>query len=448
MRLVERVPFVVVVMCGAAVICGCAVDKAVEPMIPVPEQPPDAGDSAVAVIDPNDIIPPLDDEGCPAIYAQDLLPSFELTIHPQVWEMLEWEWNHGKENHESGIDAKPQHPLLEFRYGDIVIRDAKIRLRGNPLFWYPIPEAKMQFQITFDKHRRIGHFQGVKRIALEASNPNRSFLRDRLALAFMRDVGIPAPCANHARVHVNGEYYGIFTSIEKIDPAFLERVFEDPTGDLWKRAKWTLKTNEDTATDERLRALRNASTTEEIIAYLDLEQALRVYAAQALMPDGDGAWAGGLNYYLYDDPSRGKFVLLPWDLDGSFDRFNNGPNGPYPDNPDPYSWEKPDRSHGRPWYDISLQDPMWFATYIAIIDEILRDGYHPEDMLGRIDGWTEQIRDAVLEDTNKPFTNDQYLDDVAQIREHVLSRYEFVDQWLVCWQSGGVDDGDGSCVMP
>ena len=36
-----------------------------------------------------------DEEGCHAIYAQDLLPTFELEVHQVVWEQLEWEWING-----------------------------------------------------------------------------------------------------------------------------------------------------------------------------------------------------------------------------------------------------------------------------------------------------------------------------------------------------------------
>jgi spore coat protein CotH len=158
-------------------------------------------------------------------------------------------------------------------------------------------------------------------------------------------------------------------------------------------------------------------------------------------------WAGGLNFYLYDEPISGKFMLLPWDLDNTFERFNDGPNGEYPENPDPVVWEKW-TSHGRPFYAIALKDPMWFALYIDLIDEILHDAYTPEKMHGRIDAWTEQIQAAVLEDVNKPFSNEDYMEEVQDLHDYVQSRYEFVDAWLECWQNGGVDDGDGYCEAP
>ncbi|PRP94291.1 Inner spore coat protein H [Enhygromyxa salina] len=403
--------------------------------------PPDMG----VPPDPNEQIPPPDEEGCHAIYAQDLLPTFELVIHPVVWAQLETEWLEGQMNEDLGVNPKPYHPLQEFRYGDIVIKDAEIRLRGNPTYWYP--DDKLQFQIGFHTNDPDGRFLGIKRLALDAATFNRHLLRDRLAYAVMRDVGIKAPCANNARVNINGEYYGIFTSVEKVDEVFLERNFDDPTGDLWKRANWVLKTNEDTSNDDRVDAMRDAETLEELFTYLDIEQALRVFAAEAVLPDSDGMWAGGLNFYMYDEPIGGKFMLLPWDMDNVFERFNDEPDGEYPVNPDPFVWEKP-TTHGRPWYDIPVADPTWFALYIDLIDEIVHDGYTPEKMHERIDTWSAQIHDAVFEDVNKPYSNNLYTNKVAELHEYVDGRYIFVHEWLLCWQGGGVDNGQGYCELP
>lgn len=397
--------------------------------------------------DPNEDIPPYDEEGCHDIYAQDNLPTFEIEVHPLIWDQLMWEWDNGAANEEAGIDPKPYHSLIEFRYGDIVIDDAAIRLKGNPTFWDPLPGDKMQFQIGFHTQDPDGRFLGIKRLSLDAATFNRHLLRDRLSLRFMREVGVRAPCANNARLVVNGEYYGIFTNVEKLDEVFLERTMEDPTGDLWKRASWELKTNEKTATDVRLDAMRDATTFAELDQYLDVQQALLTYATEAVIPNSDGSWAGGLNFYLYDDPKRGKFMLLPWDLDNTFERFNDPPDGDYPINPDPVTWEKR-TTHGRPFYDLILTDPASFDFYIDTIDQALHTGYDTTQMLAWIDEMSAQIEQAVLDDMNKPYSNDLYYNRLDDLREYVQGRYIWVDDWLVCWQTGGVNDGTGQCVPP
>jgi hypothetical protein len=405
--------------------------------------PPDLGPPSPT--DPNEQIPPVDEEGCHGIFAQDLLPTFELTISESVWESLVWEWQNGQANEDLGVDTHPYHPLTEFRYGDIIITDAQIRLRGNPSNWEP--ENKMQFQIDFAEYHDSGHFLGLTKLLFDAAMYNRHMLRDRLALSIMRDMGVEAPCANNARLHVNGEYYGLFTSLEKLDEHFLTRVFDDPTGDLWDRHNWEIKTNVDTTNDGRLELLKDAETIEELETYLDLEQALAVFAAEAIIPNSDGPWAGGLNYYLYDDPLRGKFVLVPWDLDNVFERFNGPPDSDYPINPDPVVWEKT-TTHGRPWYEMALEEPAWFAYYVQRIEQQLATGYAIEDLHTKIDTWTAQIQDSVFEDSNKPYSNDLYLNKVEELHEYVQGRHDFLVNWLVCWQNSGIPDQDGYCEPP
>lgn len=395
--------------------------------------------------DPNEQIPPLDEEGCPAIYAQDLFPTFELTISPEVWDALVSGWLNGQANEDAEVDPRPYHHLSEFRYGDIVITDAQIRLRGNPTNWDP--ENKMQFQIGFSQYHESGHFLGLERLAFDAAMYNRHMLRDRLGLSIMRDMGVMAPCANNARLEVNGEFYGVFTSIEKMDENLLERVFDDPTGDLWDRHNWELKTNEDTANDGRIELLKDAESIEELETYLDLEQALAVFAAEAIIPNSDGPWAGGLNFFLYDDPLRNKFVLLPWDLDNTFERFNGPPDSDYPINPDPVVWEKA-TTHGRPFYELALDDPAWFNYYIQRLEQQLASGYDIDDLHTKIDTWTLQIQDAVFEDPSKPYSNDLYLNKVEELHEYVQGRHDFLVNWLVCWQNSGVPDQEGYCEAP
>jgi hypothetical protein len=405
-----------------------------------PEAMPDLGPPASD--DPNQQIPPLDEDGCHGLYAQDLLPTFELIMPEDVWDQLKDEWDNGSDNKQNGIDANPYHPLEEFRYGDIVITDAQIRLRGNPTWWEPYD--KMQFQIGFNQNNKQGRFLGLRRLGFDAATYNRHMLRDRLALDIMRDMGIYAPCANNARVVVNGEYYGLFTNVEKLDEEFLQRVFDDPSGDLWDRHDWELKTNKDSSSDTRLLALIEAESMEELETYLDVEQSLAVHAAEAIIPDSDGMWAGGWNYFLYDDPLRNKFVMLPWDMDNTFERFHDAPDGDYPTNPDPVVWEKP-TTHGRPWYDMALEDKEWFMFYVEAIEQQFAAGYQIETLHLRIDTWTAQIHDSVFEDSNKPWSNEEYLEEVQRLHDYVDTRYEFMVDWLACWQEGGTNDGDGYC---
>ena len=416
--------------------------------------------------DPNLEIPPPDADGCHAIYAQDHFPEFEIVVQEVVWEQLEYNWDNGEAlEDDPNEDPKKYLPLDVFRYQhpgyeQIEIYDAAIRLRGNEINWDPLPGDKMQFQIGFHHNdKENGNFLGIKRLLLDSATFNRTMMRDRLALQMLRDVGVRAPCANNARLMVDVEYldpqmeaefgepffYGVFTNIEKLDEVFLQRTYEDPSGDLWKRASWELKTNLDTANNARLSALRDATTLAGVEQYLDIEQSLLVFATEAAMPDSDGMWAGGLNFYLYDDPTTGKFHMLPWDLDNTFDRFDDPPDGAYPINPDPIVFEKAN-TWGRPWFDIPMADPVWFDYYIGLMRDVVDLGYQADVLHERITAYDNQIRESVYEDTFKPYENSIYDSKVEQLHDHVQSRADNLEEWLACWEGGGTADPDGYCV--
>ncbi len=114
----------------------------------------------------------------------------ELEIDPSELAELEQEWAIADDN-----DLQ-EHPLLSFKVDDTVITNASVRLRGNASHWHD--QKKMQFEVSFNTYDKQGRFEGLKHALFDAAEYNRSFLRDRLALAILRDVGLAALCANNA----------------------------------------------------------------------------------------------------------------------------------------------------------------------------------------------------------------------------------------------------------
>jgi hypothetical protein len=364
-------------------------------------------------------------KGCPAIYAQDVLPTFELEIAESELTAIVKEWERADD------DDIAEHPLLAFRHEDTEIADASVRLRGNATHWHE--QDKMQFEVSFNTYDPKGRFHGLKHVLFDAATYNRSFLRDRMALQIMRDVGLAAPCANNARVVLNGEYYGLFTNIEKVDSEFLERNFEDASGNLYKRGgpdDWKKKTNEDEPDTSDLDRLAGAATVDELATMMNLDQALLEWAAEAVIPNRDGAWGGGLNMYLYNDPQTG-FNVIPWDLDDSFTRVES--------TIDPVTWKKESSFHGRPLYDLALADPAWFEKYVGTVALVFSRGYQVDVLQRRIDEWSAQIADAVAEDPNRPFTLEEHLVQVAEKRDFVAARAAFLEQWVACRTAGDRD---------
>ncbi len=376
-----------------------------------------------------DPIEPWAPKPCPQIYAQDLLPTFELEIASDELSALKSEWKAAKNN-------SPEHPLKSFKFADTVITNATVRLRGNPTWWSG--QGKMQFAISFNSVDPKGRFMGRRKLLFDAADKNKSFMRDRLAMTVLQDVGLPSPCANNARLTLNGKYYGLFTSIEKIDKELIERHFEDPEGNIYERNDWERKNNEMDMNTSDLDALLAAKSVDSLAKPLNLDEAVLEWAAEAVMPDGDGAWAGGLNYYIYNDSKTG-FNVIPWDKDATFTRLDF--------DTDPYTFIKPGH-HGRVFYDIVTDDEQWFKKYIDAIAYVLEHGYKVDVLRARIDTWAAQIATAAAEDSNKPFSTEDHLAAVQEKRDYVAQRHAYIKAWLECWQNGGKKGKGGKCTPP
>jgi hypothetical protein len=402
---------------------------------------PDDGDDAGGPDDPDASVDAVDD-GCPAIFAQEVLQDFHVDISQSEWAAIEDEFANRDERIAAGLDPTPYHPIV-FRHDGDVVEDAMLRLNGasswTEALYFGDDPPKMQFVISFNENNEDGRYMGRRKIGLDMPRSDWSFLRHRLGLYALRSIGVPAQCANSARLFVNDEYYGLFTNVERMDREILERLYpEAPDGDLWKGAR-IIKTNEDDFTWDRLNAfwdVPESGTVADLANMADLQASIEVWAAEAVLPQGDGYWAGRANFYLYDHPERG-FLWMPEDLDSAFDFVEPTLDAMFPVCSGQW-WE--DRLH----YLLVMEDPTWRARYVDALREAL-DAYDVADMEERLDQWSAQIAEAADADPRKVFSTGDHEDAVAHLRDFFGQRASFLEEWLTCLTEGGPDaDGDGA----
>lgn len=307
---------------------------------------------------------------CHPLYAQESLPVLELEIAPATLSTLRAEAEAGIEN---------WYPASFRHDGEEVA--AHVRNRGNKKSC----GGKLQLAISFNREDKSARFRGLRRLNLDTGHCR--ILDERLAFAFVReDLGIPAPCANHARLYVNGEYEGLFTNLEVQNKEFLKRNFgpAGDGGDLWKEGYY-LKTNESDPEDRtRLDRLRHAGDLETVEALADLEFAVREWAMEAIVPATDNFWVDGWNYYLYEHPTRG-FLWLPRDFDKAL---------PWTD---AWTFYDPIDTASQAPIPMVLADPYWRERYLAEVAAIV-DRYDPDLFEARMDAWWAQVHDAAIAD--------------------------------------------------
>ncbi|HND31086.1 MAG TPA: CotH kinase family protein [Myxococcota bacterium] len=354
-------------------------------------------------------------QACDDIYDPDQLQEFDLTFTPADWRGLQSDCQNGVQ----------QYRPVSFGY-DGQSYDAMVRLKGN----WSWNCDKMQFVISFNEADPDARFRGLRKVMLDAPWYDWTLLHERLAFALFERRGLAYSCANSARLNIDGAYYGLYTNVERIDREYLERNFEDPTGNLYQGGS-ELKTNEDVGDTQSLVALQNASTVAEIDALVDLDQAVAEWATEAMIPAMDNYWAGvEINYYLYDAPGQG-FVYLPYDMDLSFgdSRYGDG-SLVWPDTleSDPityehYGWRKEEL------VKRVLGNEAWCNRFVEELQKS-RDAFVPAELQAQVESWDSQIHDALDADPRKSFSTRGHDQAVAELKQFMEDRAAFVDAWL------------------
>jgi spore coat protein CotH len=371
---------------------------------------------------------------CADIFAQDIFPTFELQIAPDQWSALQMEYQTWMQRQADNLDLKPYHPLISFKYGSEVVSDAYIKLQGNPSDHWT--GQKMQFTVSFRQVDPNAHFHGLRKVVFHAQPNDVTLLRERMAYAYTRLLGLPGPCENNSRLVINGSFYGVYANREDSDDAYLNRVFPDgmTNGDMWKGG-YLLDNHATPLNAPGHDALMNMqpsdlSTMQQLV---DMDGTLADWAAEAMLPNSDGYWALAHNFYIYDHPTRG-FLWLPYDMDATFDFA--------PFDADPITWTPSWATGWGVHQQAVFANPALLDKYVAALQRAY-DAYDPALLTARLDRWSAQISSAVADDQVKPFTQADFQAGVSTMNNFVYLRKQLVGKWLDCWKNGTGPDGDG-----
>jgi len=326
---------------------------------------------------------------------------------------------------------------------------------------------KLSLKLSFNEYQSSGRFHGVRKVLLHACNRDLSCLRERMSYRIYRAAGIPTSRVVHATASINGELQGLYAMVEYIDKEFVEDHFERDEGNLYKEV-WPgssadpayflegLRTNEAVGDVSRIVAFANAldgvddaSWPDATAEWLDADRQARYNALDQLVHNWDGVWKfyclGGTcfnhNYYLYDDPATGRFVVVPWDLDHTFTHVNDDMARSWWDDSAGACDIKPITIPG---VDLTIGtrapqcDPLMRGTmrgdqweaYRAHLEEIMAaPETRLEDVLARFDRYRDTIR-PVIENDPSALPLAEWDAEVARLRDIIRDQYDTAQRFL------------------
>ncbi len=223
--------------------------------------------------------------------------------------------------------------------------DVGVRFRGNSSYFMTRESLKKSWNISLDWQHKRQRLHGYRTLNLLNSHEDPSSVREVLFSEIGRDY-TPAPEANHVRLVVNGEDWGVYVNVQQFNSDYTRAAFGSKGGTRWKipanpkggdgglsylgpdpaeykEAYRLLSKDSESAWAALVELCETLGTTpdDELVDALDpifdIDGALRHLAMENVFGDHDGYLSRASDYNLYLDPD-GRFHLVPHDSNETF----------------------------------------------------------------------------------------------------------------------------------
>lgn len=353
------------------------------------------------------------------LYEQDRLVVYKFVIEPSAKEQL-------------ALQPREYVPAeLELVEGDSSERmTVGVKLKGAGSFRTLDGKAALRIKVgEYEKGQRL---HGRRALTLNNMVQDDALMAERLAYHVFREMGAPAPRANHAMVYINDEYYGLYANIETPNEEFLEEWFEDPNRTLYEAngqdfdrsgaaERFERETNEDETEDrQNLKALEEACLASDLARareLVDWPKFLLFSALEAAVNQVDGysyAQSGPNNYRIYD--AADGIVFIPWGMDWAFGPVATQDGGLFVD---PF-WVR--ANHGV-LMRMCLADSACKEEYTDVV-RLVTDRWEGMKLEQKMDRWAEQTQEAAESDPRRESTFEWGLADRENTRKFIRGRHQ------------------------
>jgi spore coat protein H len=354
-----------------------------------------------------------------AIFNQGTLHELRIVMDPADWKSLRENFR-GNQYYAANISVDGE-----------VLQQVGIRSRGKG----SRSGEKPGLLIDTNKYVSNQEFHGLKKLVLDNVTQDASFLHEPLAYQVFEAMGIASPAISYTRLTVNDEFWGVYWLVENIDKNFLAARFGDKEGNLFKyeyledyrfeeksgdpRTYLSIfqpETHEDNPDPSGLAEfIHVANTAPEagfaaaMAPYIDVDKFLTYIAVENAIAGQDGflGLQGINNLYIYQFTGQKKFTLIPWDQDTTFLSA---------------TWPVDQRIDSNVLARKLLADPARKQFYLAQVKGAAARAVNSAFLMPKLEGYYGLIRNAVLADTKKPWTNEQFEQSVGGVRGVIAAR--------------------------
>ena len=367
----------------------------------------------------------------------DVLQEIRLAVNSKDWNALRTNY----------LD-NTYYPC-DFTWQGITVRNVGIRSRGLG----SRNSTKPGLRVDFDRYASTQTFLGLKSVILDNGVQDPTMMKERLTTLFFARLNQPISREVHVKLYVNNEYFGLYVIVESIDKDFLKRTLGEDGGYLfeynyvydWRfqypgpelekyKEVFDVKTHERDPisaiygpVEAMVRAINQAGDStfdSQVSQYLKLDDFVAHVALENVIAEWDGVvgYAGLNNFYLYRYENSTLSRFIAWDKDNTFhdSRFFIREN-----------------LTSNVLTRRLLENPAYMAHYYNVLKmgaDALAEPMAglPEDtpptswFSYQVERIYEQIREAMLADTAKPFTDEEFENAIVTMRAFAKERPAYV----------------------
>lgn len=221
---------------------------------------------------------------------------------------------------------------VRVREKEWIYTDVGLHLKGSAGSFRQIDDVKPAFTLSFNQFNTEQRFHGLRKIHLNNSVQDASYLNEMLAGEMFRAAGVPATRTAHAMVALNGRQLGLYVLKESFTKDFLAQFFKKTNGNLYdmdpgreitEKLKKDMGDGPDDWSD--LKAVAEAAAEpdssqrwERLDKALDLNSFVSFMVMEVMTCHWDGYCLGRNNFRIYSDRDSNKLMFFPHGTDQLF----------------------------------------------------------------------------------------------------------------------------------
>jgi hypothetical protein len=307
--------------------------------------------------------------------------------------------------------------------GATVYSNVALHLKGAVGSFRPLDD-KPGFTLDFCRLAAGRRFHGLRRIHLNNSVEDPSYVNEKLGSELFGAAGVPAPRVSRALVTLNGRALGLYVLKEGFTEDFLACHFKQVSGDLFEPGDGhdvdqRLKRNTIEAPAQSrasLKALAAAALEPDparrwtrLEQTLDMRRFVAFMAMEVILCHRDGYCLARNNFRVYHDLDTGKVVFFPHGMDQLLGRAD------FPCRPFMAGLAA----------QAVLDTPQGKALYEAALHSLFTNLFRTEVLVERVGQLTGELRPFL---TGPQF--DRLQAETALVKERILQRRRDLEEQL------------------